>query len=64
MYYILNLRIALRRMDLQSSTEEYEPPMSMPQFVVTLTGLNSKLFPKNDADDLMDMLNDDLEPGN
>lgn len=52
--------------DLNDGTEEYEPSMSVPQFVVTLTGLDSKLFPKEgDADDdLVDMLDDDLEPGN
>ena len=51
-------------MDAQFDTEEYEPTMSMPQFVVTLTGLDSKLFPKGEADELMDMLNDDLDSGN
>lgn len=54
----------IHRIDPNSGTEEYEPSMSVPQFVVTLTGLDSKLFPKDDADDLMDILNDDLEPGN
>lgn len=30
--------------------EEYDPSQNMPQFVVTLTGLDPKLFPQEDME--------------
>ena len=58
------LKFSMKSIFCRVGQDEYEPAMSVPQFVVTLTGLDSNMFPKDDVDDLVDMLTDDLEAGN